>query len=374
MSFYTTPLQFGYFLSVLLFLVFLFRSYHREVVSDRFLALLMLIFALEMQDYTFGFSGINFLWNELNGFPREVALLLGPVMYFYLKAQISLGWHLKRRDYWHFAPWGIYFLFNFIIFLSGDETVKSWQTSGLVYYYDYVLFFIRWLSLGYYFYHSIRLYKSYRRWIDQSFSDIEAISLNWFRNFIYLMLLWVSFREIMHVLDHFLDLSFYQDWWWNLALVAVSIYVGLSGMAQKEASNIAYDSSEVNPSNLDQGPSNQSHIEYKQIIERLDSAMRTERLYLQPQLNLRDLAKQLKVPSGTLSAAINNRKKNNFNDYINALRVEEFLELARKEGNKNYTLLSLAFDCGFNSKATFNRAFKKQKACSPREYLNKKDE
>jgi AraC-like DNA-binding protein len=121
----------------------------------------------------------------------------------------------------------------------------------------------------------------------------------------------------------------------------------------------------VNPSNLDQGPSNQSHIEYKQIIERLDSAMRTERLYLQPQLNLRDLAKQLKVPSGTLSAAINNRKKNNFNDYINALRVEEFLELARKEGNKNYTLLSLAFDCGFNSKATFNRAFKKQKACSP---------
>ncbi|MFM9911291.1 MAG: helix-turn-helix domain-containing protein, partial [Chitinophagaceae bacterium] len=60
-----------------------------------------------------------------------------------------------------------------------------------------------------------------------------------------------------------------------------------------------------------------------------------------------------------------------FNDYINQYRVEAVLEKLRNGEQKRQTLLSIAFDSGFNSKATFNRAFKKSMGVSPKEWLFK---
>ncbi|MFK7785312.1 MAG: helix-turn-helix domain-containing protein [Crocinitomicaceae bacterium] len=54
---------------------------------------------------------------------------------------------------------------------------------------------------------------------------------------------------------------------------------------------------------------------------------------------------------------------------MNALRVEEFIQLSQDEKRKHFTLLSNAYDAGFSSKSTFNRAFKKIKGKTPREYL-----
>jgi AraC-like DNA-binding protein len=61
--------------------------------------------------------------------------------------------------------------------------------------------------------------------------------------------------------------------------------------------------------------------------------------------------------------------KLNFNDYINSLRIEEFIKLYKADTNKQFTMLSLALDSGFNSKPTFNRAFKKLKGVSPKAYF-----
>ena len=59
----------------------------------------------------------------------------------------------------------------------------------------------------------------------------------------------------------------------------------------------------------------------------------------------------------------------NFNDFINHYRIEAVKEKLQKEEHKTSTLLGIAFDCGFNSKATFNRAFKKSIDLSPKDYL-----
>ncbi|MDW7695708.1 helix-turn-helix domain-containing protein [Flammeovirgaceae bacterium SG7u.111] len=103
--------------------------------------------------------------------------------------------------------------------------------------------------------------------------------------------------------------------------------------------------------------------------DKLDKAMEEKQLYLNPQLTLTDLAKELGMSTHTLSKAINEGYDKNFNDFVNSYRVEEFnrLSITVKDGSEN--ILSLAYKVGFNSKTAFNRAYKKVTGSTPSEAL-----
>jgi YesN/AraC family two-component response regulator len=119
-------------------------------------------------------------------------------------------------------------------------------------------------------------------------------------------------------------------------------------------------------------PSSESvDLEKLALSKRLGELMLMERLYVQPELSLQELSQHLQTNPVQLSATINQVLGKNFNDYINGLRIDEFIQKYRADRARRYTLLSLALDSGFNSKATFNRAFKKIKGSSPQEYLDK---
>ena len=94
-----------------------------------------------------------------------------------------------------------------------------------------------------------------------------------------------------------------------------------------------------------------------------------EKSYLNPELTLSELAIKLNTNTSVLSAVINTGFGKNFNDFVNEYRVEEFKRKAAAPDSKHLTLLAIAFDCGFNSKATFNRAFKKVTDLSPKAFL-----
>lgn len=87
-------------------------------------------------------------------------------------------------------------------------------------------------------------------------------------------------------------------------------------------------------------------------------------------MTLGDLAKLLGVHPNHLSQVINSQTKKSFYDLINERRIQEFILRAKLSGNKQYKLVGLAFDCGFNSKASFNRNFKKNTGKTPSDYLN----
>jgi AraC-like DNA-binding protein len=86
-------------------------------------------------------------------------------------------------------------------------------------------------------------------------------------------------------------------------------------------------------------------------------------------LTLSELATKLNTNTSVLSAVINTGFGKNFNDFVNEYRVETFKRKAAAPDSKHLTLLAIAFDCGFNSKATFNRAFKKVTDLSPKAFL-----
>lgn len=112
-----------------------------------------------------------------------------------------------------------------------------------------------------------------------------------------------------------------------------------------------------------------SREDAENIHERLKKIMQEEQFYKNSELTLGDLAEKLSVHPNILSQVINSCEHKSFYDYINDLRIEAFKNLIVQPDSKKYTLLSLAFECGFNSKTAFNRNFKKVTGLSPTEYL-----
>ncbi len=110
--------------------------------------------------------------------------------------------------------------------------------------------------------------------------------------------------------------------------------------------------------------------EMKSLSERLDETMKVEKCYLNPDLNLSGFSKIVNLHPNKVSAIINTVIGLSFRDFVNSYRIDEFKLRAETYDLKSKTILSLAYDSGFNSKASFNRAFKKFCKVSPAEYLD----
>jgi AraC-like DNA-binding protein len=109
--------------------------------------------------------------------------------------------------------------------------------------------------------------------------------------------------------------------------------------------------------------------ELAQFKKALEEVMRTQKSYRNPHLTLNELSDIVNIKPHVLSKVINECYQQNFRDYLNRYRVEEFIAIAQQDSNKRFTFLALANEVGFNSKSTFNAAFKKVTQQSPRDFF-----
>lgn len=96
--------------------------------------------------------------------------------------------------------------------------------------------------------------------------------------------------------------------------------------------------------------------------------MEREKPYLNPNVSLQDVSAQLSIPLRFLSQVINEYYKKNFFDFINQYRIEEAKKLIRNSANANKKMFAILYDSGFNSKSSFNAAFKKNVGMTPSEF------
>lgn len=109
--------------------------------------------------------------------------------------------------------------------------------------------------------------------------------------------------------------------------------------------------------------------ELRKMKKQVDELMTEEQLYLNPELKLSDIANRLNTSSFALSYLFNQHMGTSFYDYINNLRVEYFKQRVKMGDTKKYTLDALATRCGYNSRTTFFRNFKKATGMTPSEYI-----
>lgn len=103
-------------------------------------------------------------------------------------------------------------------------------------------------------------------------------------------------------------------------------------------------------------------------IELLKRCMETEKPYLQPDLSLAELANKIQIPKHHLTQLLNVHLEKNFFEFVNAYRIEEVKNRINNEHYNHLTLVAIAYDCGFNSKSTFNSFFKQHTGLTPTEY------
>jgi YesN/AraC family two-component response regulator len=112
-------------------------------------------------------------------------------------------------------------------------------------------------------------------------------------------------------------------------------------------------------------------IKIDETVSKIIVLMEEEQLYQEPEFSLQQLSNKLQTPSYLISQAINTGMKKNFYEFINGYRVEKAKRLLVDAENRNYTILSIGFEAGFNSKTTFNTVFKKFTGFTPTEYRDK---
>ncbi|MBN2416545.1 helix-turn-helix domain-containing protein [bacterium] len=105
--------------------------------------------------------------------------------------------------------------------------------------------------------------------------------------------------------------------------------------------------------------------------ERLKIYMEEDRLFLDPDLSLKTLAKSLKIHPNHLSRIINEQFGVSFNDYINRFRIREAMSKLSDPAHRERSILDIMYECGFYSKSVFNTAFRKFAGTTPSAFRKK---
>ena len=377
-----------------------------EAVSDKWLSAFLLLCVLYISPWMLGFGG----WYDKQPFrdflfymPMQHLLLMGPIVFFYIQSLLNPSFKFGKKEWLHLLP-GILYIFYSIVMVVTDKLIlgekyflKDNSDRDFDAWYQYAGFF----SMLFYFIISMRYYGMFKKLMLQVISYADVVMFKWIRNFLMALLcmqiLQITFF-ILGKINPFFD-DYIGSWWYFFIFAIIFYYVAITGYTNSIETKIPFKLNLLHykPTLLLSGPTRQETSVAKQFIEeaevieiksnivekkednnlinewkpKIEALLKNDKLYEDPELSLTQIAKELKTNPSIISKVINHGFQMNFNDLINFYRVEAVKEKLNAGEQKNQTLLGIAFDCGFNSKATFNRAFKKFAQVSPKDWNDK---
>jgi len=363
----------------LIFVVLLFAKYFRHRNPSHFiLAMILLLVCYHQICYTVGFMGWydTYRNTKINYWLIPIGMALAPMIYLYVRSITTSKFTFNGKDWWHF--FGAFSLVGFRAFIyfydflqpdfheTQNGVLKIAVDEAIV---QPALTFLETAFMLVYLAFTFQLFYNYRNKIKQYFSNTYKLQLNWVLSFLIAFSILFLYGVIQMLVDSQNPLSYQQQWWLNLFMALVTLYVGVTGYftdtTKLKKLNFSFT---PNPVSIPQ-PDESKNVSEEDVLL-VKNYMNIEQPYLNPDLNLSDLAEAIQMTRAQLSQVINKGFQKNFNDFVNSFRVNAFKEKLNEGKHKQLSLLGIAYDCGFNSKATFNRVFKKLTNSSPTEFLN----
>lgn len=367
----------GFFLATLL------RRRHWKLYANRMLAALMTVYGvilvnLLLQDIGFHETHPK-LWLLLSGLP----LVTGPLHFLYARHLIHPARRWRRRDVLHLLPFIAYKLTELPLLFSPDAAVAQLLAdvagSGI----PERFFWFNWsIIVQGTLYMGATLLMLYRhgRGIEQLVSSAYQLRLTWLRNITLLALLaWMLFctEYVLYLSGVMLAERFGVSGILGGVLVYVMGYMGLSRSEVLEAPAVSASMEDVSHYREDQEEDGSAPAYAKsglsgdragEAAARLRRLMEEEHIFRDGALTLPALARRMDLSPHNLSEVINTRFGQNFFDLVNSYRVREVCERLADPAAKQFTILAIAFDAGFNSKTSFNTIFKKHVGITPSAY------
>ncbi|MFM8743137.1 MAG: helix-turn-helix domain-containing protein, partial [Cytophagales bacterium] len=213
---------------------------------------------------------------------------------------------------------------------------QFWQVSSILY--SAVLLFI-----------VIKRLTNYQNSLLNNYSSIENRTVKWLLNLIFalvgLWLLWCIPYGYELLTGHFSNTHHYPLW---IGMTIIVYWIGYSSYIRSgvfEAAIITLPETKQVSKLSDKLDEYHRH---------LIGVLENDKPYLDPELNLEELAKKVNLSAGYLSQIINKKEGSNFYDLINKYRVEEAKKIIADPKFNHYSLLAIGQEAGFNSKTTFN--------------------
>jgi AraC-like DNA-binding protein len=288
-------------------------------------------------------------------------MLMGPLIWFYTQSMTDGAFKFWPKYKWHVVPALLIFLVYLLLWIAPRDTQLAFLSTPFEPVFGHLeqimalsFAMMYWgLSVGH-----------FRTWKHSLMSN-NYVKIKWMQRFFAVVaafvILWLSLIFINYWLYDFgVATVTYNPLW--VAISAVLLWLGFEVFSNPKFFLLT---KKTNGAILNKVEPEDLALYQK----KLHDLMVEQKLYIDPTLSLNKLAKAMDTNPRFLSSLINGGLGTTFYDLINRYRIDEVKRLLKDPSNKNLTIEAIAHHAGFNSKSTFNSAFKKFNQMTPREFI-----
>jgi AraC-like DNA-binding protein len=364
------------FFAHLLMATFLCSLSTGNCLSHKLLAAYLLIVVIDLSEVIF--SDFYRAYLNLDMLRFNISLFMGPTLYLYVKTAIYDDFTLKIKHLVHTIPYAIACLVMIPNFFSVDNASKQLWYDNFTDVPE--LIFIHFMTVVQFGLYLLVIYKHlirYRKVVVENYSDADRLNKSWLTQLIYLFTLsyiiglgrmyfrFSDFYEYERLVLTILITSVLLSICWILwqALHKPNLFTGVSSTIEVIDEQVASQENSSDPTI--------SVIEtekYDAIVLRLRGYMQQSKPFLDPSLSVETLAEKINLPSSELSLIINRVIGQHFFDFVNSYRINLAGEILIANEQHPKTVLEILYEVGFNSKSSFNTAFKKHFLMTPSQY------
>jgi AraC-like DNA-binding protein len=352
------------FISLLL-AVFIFSVASKNKVSNKLFAFFLILNAIEFSGW---FSSL--LFDEPNNIlvaKSQFSYLPMPILYLYVLSVCYSDFKLKWTHLWHITPYIIANLVMLPRFYLGNTNQKIRLYKNFNEHFESIfahlslhLQSIIYLAAGF-----IVLKKAKKIFVE-NYSSNSIETYKW----LFQLLLFTATLYFVAIIKNILKFTGQRDSFdiAQVTLVAVVLCVVCWYVLKALRYPNLFSGVDSKTKLTNDLIGNKKNTVNKEEIKLLTSYMETEKPYLNPALSVRNLAEEIKMNSRDLSILINQNLNQHFFDFVNEYRIKQAMKILKNPSKKEFTVLEILYEVGFNSKSSFNTAFKKHTGITPTQY------
>lgn len=350
----------------------LIRKTYGSKQANILLALFLMSFSAICLKTIIYSAGLDLIYPSLSHIPLAFETLLPAIAYLYCISITRAAFSFSLFQLLHILPFMFFMFYGIYVYINTMSIENEYAINNFLVENHY--FLIKEIE-DYLTVVLIILYISLSNWEVKKFqshannliSDNGHAIFLWVRRLQILMTILVVFLVINMTLDRAILLKQDSNLHWQLYFLYLSAVIYFIGYSSP---HLAFDLKLEEPKNPIEysGDAQARDEELQKLANEISVQIHNGQLYLDPELSLHGLASRIGMKPNIVSHVINRQFGMSFRDYINQHRID-FAKQQLLSNEKSASILSLAFDSGFNSEASFYRIFKKHVGMTPTQYV-----